>query len=549
MIQNIPPSRKNTGDGDDKWNRQQEMTAVLLAVMDIRGHGDAILPIGNEGQHMDNIVNWLSICFVKGGKGDVVACGIQFKRQNATIYFCNNEIQSKSDDTEIATEFQSLTQLAITALSTNSSLGQVRESFLMAIGSRAWDLILVKKKNLSSDNDTYSCSVLTDHQVEIALGQWATYKEGSMTNQDLEDTKAQVKSNIRRLIKLKLDASFSKDKRRLKIKVIAYLAIQVLDSAFMHEVTGKAYENALENTEDLAFLKRLYRRLWRLSRFYTGLDGFLNGLSELYKQTEQKPGDTFATFKVQFVWIQQFINIDVRSGYSESIAIKEPQYMAYIQAVGRKVLLDCKDESKGDKTALQLAIQGAQVSFRKAKITSIVDGVYTFQCTPKYHCETQLAQFFIHKNISQRTIGCSKLKCWSCNVFLKQIEVPPAAVRVGRSQFGAWKLSGTSAKSHFAWRIPDKPLFKGMSEDLWRTVVVAGSATFQAAKDELYNVLKDIYLNGGGPKPGDPGVTRFKHKRNRSFGSDSSTGSNWPVPVQQIVFDEETINSARLEEI
>lgn len=147
----------------------------------------------------------------------------------------------------------------------------------------------------------------------------------------------------------------------------------------------------------------------------------------------------------------------------------------------------------------------------------MVGNVHTFKCTPKYHCETQLAQFFIQKKIGQRTIGCSKLTCSSCNVFLENIEAPSAAVLASasgrKSVFGHWHLSGSSAKSHFAWRIPDKQLFNNMNDDLWRTVTAAGSATLQAAKDELYKVLKDIYLNGGGPKPGDPSNSRFKHNR------------------------------------
>lgn len=553
MHQNIPPSRKNTGDGDDKWNKQQEMTAALLAVMHIRGHGEAKLPIGNEGQTMEKIVNWLSICFVKGGKGDVVACGIHFRQQIATIYFCNNEIRTESNDTSIATEFEDLTQQAIAVYGADTQAdktAELREKFLTAIGGRAWDLITVKKMNIHIDGDTYSSAVRTKPQVDEALKQWAIYRRDSMTGEDLTEIQSEVNMHIDKLIALNLDDSCSNDsdKRRLTIKVIAFHATRVLESSFMRDVTDKSYETVLENKEDLAFLKRLYRRLWRLSRFYTGVDGYLNGLKDLHMQTKPGSKDTFATFQVKFVWIMQFFNTNIRGVYNE-ITLKETQYFAYIQAVSHKVIYDCRTEAKTDENALKLAVQGALLSFKKAKNTSVVDNVHTFKCTPKYHCETQLAQFFIQKDIKQRTIGCSKLTCWSCNIFLDKIEVAPAAVRGGKSQFGHWHLSGTSSKSHFAWRIPDKQLFNNMNNDLWLTVTAAGSATFQAARDELYKVLKDIYLNGGGPKPGDPSNTRFKHNRNKSFGSDSSTGSNWPVPVEKIVFDQETIDAATLGEI
>lgn len=556
MHQSIPPSRKNTGDGDDKWTKQQEMTAVLLAVMHIRGHGDAKLPIGSEGHTMEKIVNWLSLCFVKGGKGDVVACGIHFKQQIAIIYFCNNETRTEADDTSIASSFEDLTQQAIAVYGTDTvktaETSKLRENFLTAIGIRAWDLITVKKMNIYIDGDTYSRAVKTQFQVKEALEQWAIYNQDSLTADNLRDIQLEVNTHIKKLIALNLDEDCPKDKRRLTIKVIAYHATRVLESAFMQEVTGKAYEMALENKEDLAFLKRLYRRLWRLSRFYTGVDGYLNGLKDLHMQTKPGPKDTIATFQVKFVWIQQFFHTNVRGVYNE-ITLKETQYFAYIRAVSQKVINDCRTEAKRDENALRLAMQGAFLSFKKAKNTSMVGNFHTFKCTPKYHCETQLAQFFIQKEIGQRTIGCSKLTCWSCNVFLENIEAPSAAVLASasgrKSVFGHWHLSGSSAKSHFAWRIPDKQLFNNMNDDLWRTVTGAGSATFQAAKDELYKVLKDIYLNGGGPKPGDPSNSRFKHNRNKSFGSDSSTGSNWPVPVEKIVFDQETIDAASREEI
>ena len=112
---------------------------------------------------------------------------------------------------------------------------------------------------------------------------------------------------------------------------------------------------------------------------------------------------------------------------------------------------------------------------------------------PFLHCELQVILYLQANKIQvqDNAIGNTKLMCWACNKYVARANKDRGT--------NAWRLSGTSEKSHYAWLIPSSPLGD----------VVVG------------DVMMGLR----------PLVSRFaaefgRHRRQLSGGSDSGTGSN-----------------------
>ena len=107
---------------------------------------------------------------------------------------------------------------------------------------------------------------------------------------------------------------------------------------------------------------------------------------------------------------------------------------------------------------------------------------------PFLHCELQLIGYLDRHNVKahMNLIGVSKLMCWACNAYVKEINNRRKDDRKGR-----YVLSGTSGKAHHAWLILP-------GEELRDVVVEIVSEALEAAILSLADKLGNQRIHRGG---------------------------------------------------
>jgi hypothetical protein len=116
---------------------------------------------------------------------------------------------------------------------------------------------------------------------------------------------------------------------------------------------------------------------------------------------------------------------------------------------------------------------------------------FTPNFVPFLHCELQLISYLDRRNITVHInlIGVSKLMCWACNVYVKEVNKRRKDDR--KEPYNV--LSGASDKVHHAWLIPPGEL---------RDVVV--EIVHDALKVAISNLAQELgheRIHGGSDSP------------------------------------------------
>jgi hypothetical protein len=255
--------------------------------------------------------------------------------------------------------------------------------------------------------------------------------------------------------------------------------ILVSSNFFNHVVTIVAAKDFLP--DELNWLRKLRRRLWRIARYRTDADVVA---TTGFKWIGRILGDEFTEggdcFKV--VWVGRDPDT-LPKNHGMKYEIKERPQEHFNELLGEYGF----DLAPGRNEQTFATDLGNLWAKPRPNFTP------TF--TPFLHCELQLIGYLDRHSISvhMNLIGVSKLMCWACDAYVTE-------VNNRRKDDGkdSYVLSGISGKAHHAWLIPP-------GEELGNVVVKIVPDALKAAISTL--------------------AQKLGHQRIHSDGSDSSTGS------------------------
>lgn len=232
---------------------------------------------------------------------------------------------------------------------------------------------------------------------------------------------------------------------------------------------------------------KLRRRLWRVLRYSAGPQLFLT------------KGITYLKLK-----------IDLAGGNSSSIEFGEPTWVATTDTLARLFSTAQPSITITGKTFINWFKEEFTNTLPAAdpKIKSAIDNITAFckdanfndgmKWRPSLHCEVALLAYLNLKGIViiGNAIGVSKLNCFACSVYADYLKTA--------SQGIAYRMTGTSGKSHHQWLIPNSAVFNKPA------LKIASNSGTEEVKRNTKTIINN-FLNGTADRT--------------SIGSDSSTGS------------------------
>lgn len=492
---------------------QKDLSLILSTTQLIRGfsrdtatidywqidYPKKIVPMDKSSESEERVIylhvlDWIAQFLVSGPRGDVIAVATTLGTGiTPTLYISNNSCNDTEKEINIKELKSSLQRLINNffkmhkeqKLATNGQIEDASVEFLKQTCEHSWRVVISKIRrihNLSYDlTDSFEgdiCRIYNELKEKISV----------------KNTNSAAKTltrDWRAICKRGLDKVYTQEERVTELKQRITRCSDLLSSPILKHMANlrkedRAHIGLAEN--DLAFLGRLYRRTRKVVKFWTGaLDFVRDGLERfgnLWDMNKEKRQGS--EFKLDVVYIFE------KPTFQSSIASQIPS----VNFASDKALLaitEIKDDALKDIVNKDRAIL-AKLDKQLEEITC-----KGFGCKAMFHCETTLALFLIMSGISvdHGAIGVSKLMCWSCTKFFDKLKTLTQK---------SFYLSGSSGKSHHAWRYPTKKLFTNPSglESIASQFDAASESVGPSARDELKRVFRSFFPNTPSGPSGAP---------------------------------------------
>lgn len=238
---------------------------------------------------------------------------------------------------------------------------------------------------------------------------------------------------------------------------------------------------------DLKKLTKLRRRLWRVLRYSAGPQLFLTkGITYLKLKINLARGNSSSIEFEEPNWVAKTPTLaTLFSAENPLITINKETYISWFR--------DEFTKSPGDSEKKQEELRKITRFCNDAKFNN------GMKWRPSLHCEVALLAYLnlTGKVIIGNAIGVSKLNCFACSVYAGHLRTA--------SQGIAYRMTGTSGKSHHQWLIPNSAVFAAKPA----LKIASDSGTEQVKRDT--KTIINNFLNSTTDRT--------------SIGSDSSTGS------------------------
>jgi hypothetical protein len=458
----------------------------------------------NERQ-MLSILNWIASFFVRNPVGDCVASALSVEGHKIILYLAANRGQPEEVDVQNGLKLVSALRQAFhdpqsaSRLLFNSAISITYLRFY-----RKLDMIKNMRFPLRKIDST---TVVQPTEIfEKLMTKWAqadgveqyqklidyaqimpdlpTYESGG---DGISTLKAFFKLFIE-MIDSQRDLSDLQEKDRfLEVAWSGFCLTAILlvsSNFFSCVVTDDMKAAILFDADELNWLRKLRRRLWRIARYRidaksvatTGIKWIRRILGDEFTEG----GDCF-----KVVWVGHDLDT-LPENHGKKYEIKERPQELFNKLLGEYGFNVSTD--KNEQT--YMTDLGSLWPIPKPNFTPVF--------VPFLHCELQLIGYLDRHNVTvhMNLIGVSKLMCWACNAYVKEVNN-----RRKDDRKDPYVLSGASGKARHAWLIPP-------GEELRDVVVKIVSEALKAAISSL--------------------ADKLGHQRIHSGGSDSSTGSSSP---------------------
>lgn len=469
----------------------------LALIHQLRGHGldRTIDNAGTEksgGRYVDlrHILDWIALCFVREVQ-DVVAVAIATQHQAVTLYIANNRGGPPGEeDIVTASTFLSTIRHGYASNVDKKVMAErlVQMLFLVTptrLQHKLFNIMAIKlPKSQAVDASTLQ------GWLDLLVSRWAT-RGGQETSVPITEYAADIFSdrartldalkhcfrfimkNINGLLEM-MSSDYVVEKVAGKFQTMVIYAMILLQSSFFRSLfdhTSGLHPPAL--SDEYGFLLKLWRRLYRVTRYEMGARLFVSAGMPLFRDVLGQDG--MAKFLrgdggLDIQWIGA--GFSMLPNHARPYIWPETPKARLIQLLKSRGFLERMDMAKLDEFLNSPNVgrawsNGAQIR-------------------PQYHCEVQLVNYLRHTSteVNGKIIGVSKPICMACDLYLKQLSGE------------GWVVSGTSGKAHASWMIPPD---------------TAGMAVALEIDRELNEVLTAVAR---------------KHAKHRSGGLDSSSGSH-----------------------
>ena len=461
----------------------------------------------NERQ-MLSILNWIASFFVRNPIGDCVASALSVDGHKIILYLAANRgrpeevdvqngqklvsaLRQAFHDPQSATRLLFNSAISITYRRLYRKLDMIKdmrfplrkiESTPVVPPIEMFEKLVTKWAQADGVEQNQQLIVFNRRIIEGP----ATYESGG---EGINSLKATFKFFIEEIDSRRGLSDLQQKDRFLEVAWTAFCraAISLLFSDFFTRVVSddiKAAQIFLQ--DELDWLRKLRRRLWRIARYRTDAKSVattgIKWIRRILGDEFTEDGDCF-----KVVWVGL-----------DSDTLPKNHGMKY-EIKGRpqdhfnKLLEEYRFELSPGRNEQTFATDLGNL-WPKPKPNS------TPSFTPFLHCELQLIGYLDRHNVTvhMNLIGVSKLMCWACSAYVKEVN-NRRELEDGLKK--PYVLSGTSGKAHHAWLIPPG--------EEHRDVVV------KIVSDALKDAISSL-------------AHKLGHQRIHSGGSDSSTGSTSP---------------------
>lgn len=493
---------------------QEELTLYLNATQIIRGFSDIatidywederptrILPVvdnsegGKETKALLTLLDWLAQCFVSGARGDVIAAAIALITGSPTLYISNNSCKlAGSKIKELKSSIENLVTESFHSyqegkLKTEESKRHAQNNFLIQTCTYSWPRVIAKLKKAQ-----YSSEDMTDKGVtgvktnfERIYKLWHNKLHNIPIPEDgkielpeaQKNTLANLSYQLVQLCEEEIPQIGDIEERIYFLNKAIQIGIAILNSSIMLHISDAEKRRSIGlSKEDVGFLGKLYRRLTRIIKFQAEVLRFLNeGLKtivEIWNRRTNKAEQDKFSLNVVFVFEAKNQGFQRNVLHYRKTTVTSTKFYTVIKTIRDEAIKDIPDKSPQVLSQLD------------KKLRQLTDDGLVYEA--RYHCETTLVLFLSMNGITveRNVIGVSKYMCWSCTKFFGKLETLTKT---------RWLLSGSSGKSHHAWKYPTAALFTtvpGMEEFVIH-FNTASKAVGELALTELKEVFRSFF--------------------------------------------------------
>lgn len=492
--------------------KQKDLSLILSTTQLIRGfsrdtatidywqidYPKKIVPMDRSSESEEraiylHVLDWIAQFLVSGPRGDVIAVATSLGTGiTPTLYISNNSCKDTEKEIYMKELKSSLQRLINNffkmhkeqKLATERQIKDASVEFLKQTCEHSWGVVVSKIRRIF--NLSYDCTESFQSDICHIYNE---LKEKIPVTNTTSAAKA-LTGHWTAICRRGLDAVHTQEDRLTELQQRITSCSKLLSTPIMKYMADLQKEDRARiglAEKDLAFLGRLYRRTRKVVKFWTGaLDFVRDGLERFGKlwdmNKEKKQGSEFK-LEVFYVFEKETFQSSIASQIP-SVSFTSDKALLAITKIKDDALKDIVDKDRAilaklDKQLMAITCQG-------------------FGCKAMFHCETTLALFLIMSGISvdHNAIGVSKLMCWSCTKFFDKLKTLTQK---------SFYLSGSSGKSHHAWRYPTTKLFTTPSglEGIASQFDEASESVGPSAKDELKRVFRSFFPN---PPSGPSGV-------------------------------------------
>ena len=458
------------------------------------------------------VADWMSECFVQSSRGDVVACAVDIDKPSPVLYISSNSVEEKSNDKDIAASFCKIVERIAQAYKSSKTISDEELEKLIGevikpICMYSWERVLNKLSktkrsfppNTSRDTmkDNFEnllehwCGKTTDEEkpkpTELLLNEARLlYEVETPTEKQVTDT---VIFHFRQLLHADFQDKDVEDPSKMQEDALGDSRCKILFKTIKHcsVIVGSPVMQALSTSfkqerdkfdfDQLRFLGKIYRQMWRVLKIKDGaIDFILTGMKSLWNMWKHK--STQPSLKLKAVFI-----------YSTLTVAEKRALMISPIDMSAEEIRDWIAKRKQDAIGTR-GVNTEELDRRIEKILNEI-GKGHFKKTPRCHCEVSLIIYLVKNNIkvAYDVIGVSKYNCWSCAQFLSAFNADGSAPIQNKRK---WIMSGSSGKFHCAWGLPSLTMFPRMNNALGSQISRARLYVANAAKRELDDYMRNL---------------------------------------------------------